>query len=47
MSETNCGLLRFEETLEYGHWYFGHYHIDSPITDKKTALYKNIVQIIG
>jgi DNA repair exonuclease SbcCD nuclease subunit len=38
-SATNRGLSRFEETIDYGHWYFGHYHLDAEITPKKTALY--------
>lgn len=33
-------LSNFEEKVEYGHWYFGHYHMDGDLTDKKTALYQ-------
>ena len=27
-----------EDTVEYSHWYFGHFHIDRRITSKATAL---------
>lgn len=40
---TNRGLSNFENEIEYGHWYFGHYHIDAEITNKKTALYNEII----
>jgi len=43
---TNRGLSNFEQTVEYKHWYFGHYHIDADITDKKTALYNKVVQVL-
>lgn len=35
----------FEDQVEYKHWYFGHYHIDEKVADKKTALYFDIVSI--
>ncbi len=41
----NRTLTNFEEIVDYGHWYFGHYHVDGDLTDKKTALYHNIVRI--
>lgn len=42
---TNRGLSNFENEVEYDHWYFGHYHFDAEITDKKTALYNKVVCI--
>ncbi|MDR3263552.1 MAG: metallophosphoesterase [Clostridiales bacterium] len=42
---TNRGLSNFEETVTYKHWYFGHYHIDAKVGDKKTALYQKILKI--
>ncbi|MGM9972290.1 MAG: metallophosphoesterase [Anaeroplasmataceae bacterium] len=36
----NMILDYFEENIDYKHWYFGHYHIDATITEKKTALYR-------
>ena len=29
----------FERNVEYKHWYFGHYHVDGEINNKKTAVY--------
>jgi len=43
---TNQGLNYFEDEIEYGHWYFAHYHNDMKINDKKTALYQEIIKII-
>lgn len=41
----NQMLSYFEDIVEYRHWYFGHYHIDGNITDKKTALYFEIIPL--
>lgn len=41
----NQMLRRFEDIIKYGHWYFGHYHIDAKITDKKTALFNDFVRL--
>lgn len=38
----NAILDYFEENVSYKHWYFGHYHADIKISDKKTCLYYNI-----
>lgn len=38
-------LSYFEETVQYKHWYFGHYHLDGDLTDKKTVLYNNVLRI--
>lgn len=38
----NQMLSNFEGRVEYKHWYFGHYHLDGDLTDKKTVLYKKI-----
>jgi hypothetical protein len=41
----NTMLTEFERTVTYDHWYFGHYHLDGPITDRKTALYHDILAV--
>ena len=41
----NFTLSYFEEKVDYKHWYFGHYHIDGRINDKKSALYNDILLI--
>ena len=33
-------LSNFEDTVEYTHWYFGHYHLDGDLNDKMTVLYQ-------
>lgn len=38
-------LSYFEENVEYGHWYFGHYHLDGELNGKKTVLFHNIIRI--
>lgn len=42
----NVLLNTIEERVEYQQWYFGHYHIDGDVTDKKTALYDDILKIV-
>ena len=41
----NTMLMEFERTVEYDHWYFGHYHLDGYVTERKTALYHDVLQI--
>ena len=41
----NTLLRQFEETVDYDHWYFGHYHLDGEVNEHKTALYHDIVLI--
>ena len=36
----------FAEKIEYKHWYFGHYHKDVKINDKKTALYNMVYELL-
>ena len=36
-----------DEVVEYKHWFFGHYHFDRKIDDKKTCLYQCVVEING
>lgn len=43
---TSRALNHFEENIKYSHWYFGHFHVDIKINDRKTALYNKIVRII-
>ena len=42
-------LTNFLETvrrdLDYGKWYFGHYHIDKNATNKDVCIYKNIIKV--
>lgn len=39
-------LSVFEDSLQYSHWYFGHYHLDGDLNDKMTVLYQKIKRII-
>lgn len=43
--EDNYILDWFEDNVKYKHWYFGHYHFDADINDKKTVLYKKFVKL--
>ncbi|MCQ2086701.1 MAG: metallophosphoesterase [Bacilli bacterium] len=36
-------LMFIDRVVEYKKWYFGHYHFDTNIDDKKECLYKRIV----
>lgn len=38
-------LSYIEETAEFKHWYFGHFHIDAELSDKYTVLYHDIKRI--
>lgn len=42
----NIMLTYFEENTDYLHWYFGHFHLDMEIGEKKTLLYQNILKIL-
>lgn len=42
----NSLLTSIEEKVEYGQWFFGHYHIDGDVNDKKTAIYDDILRIV-
>lgn len=39
-------LSNFEDRVDYGRWYFGHYHQDGFLTENKTVLYQNIIRIV-
>ena len=41
----NTLLSFFEDNVKYTHWFFGHYHLDGDLTDKKTVLYNDIREI--
>ena len=41
----NTMLSYFEENVEYKHWYFGHYHLDGDLNNKKTVLYNEIIRL--
>lgn len=38
-------LSNFEDTVQFKHWYFGHFHIDAELSDKYTALLHNVVRL--
>ena len=38
-------LMFIDKVVDYQHWFFGHYHFDRKISDKKTCLYQEIVEI--
>lgn len=35
-------LSCFEDVVKYKHWFFGHYHLDGDLTDRKTAVFEKI-----
>ena len=35
----------FETNVKYKHWYFGHYHVDGDINERKTVVYENVLPI--
>ena len=41
----NVMLNQFEEQVKYHHWYFGHYHLNGDLSNKKTVLYDEIRKI--
>ena len=41
----NRMLSYFEENVKYKKWYFGHYHLDGELSDRKRALYNDIVKL--
>ncbi len=41
----NIMLDYFEQNINYKHWYFGHYHVDGEINEKKTALYYDFYEL--
>lgn len=41
----NQMLSNFEDRVTYKHWYFGHYHLDGKLNDKKTVLYQEIIKL--
>ena len=36
-------LMFIDKVADYKHWFFGHYHFDRNINDKKTCLYQHII----
>lgn len=38
-------LENVKETVDYKHWYFGHFHIDKDIDDEHTVVYDNIIKL--
>ena len=42
----NAMLTNFEEQIDYDCWFFGHFHVDGDLTDKKTVLYQDILRIV-
>ena len=39
-------LSFIDKVVDYKHWFFGHYHFDRKINNKKTCLYQEIVELI-
>ncbi|MGN0240295.1 MAG: metallophosphoesterase [Candidatus Weimeria sp.] len=37
-------LQEIRDTVDYGHWYFGHYHRDFDLTEKDTLIYFSIIE---
>jgi len=42
----NVYFESLEKTVDYRHWYFGHYHENRGLNDKETILYEKIVPIL-
>lgn len=38
-------LMFMDKVVDYKHWFFGHYHFDRKISDKKTCLYDSIIEL--
>lgn len=38
-------LSYFEDIVTYKHWYFGHYHMDGNLTDKKSVLFQQVLPL--
>ena len=38
-------LEKVKKKTDYGHWFFGHHHVDRRITEKDTVVYEQIIQI--
>ena len=38
-------LTFVDKVVDYKHWFFGHYHFDRKVDDKKTCLYQDIIEI--
>ena len=41
----NILLSEFDKTVEFKHWYFGHYHFDGEPTDDMTVIYQKIIRL--
>lgn len=41
----NQMLSNFEDIVTYKHWYFGHYHLDGDLTDRKTVLFQQVLPL--
>lgn len=38
-------LMFIDKVVDYKRWFFGHYHFDKKISDKKTCLYQEIIEL--
>ena len=38
-------LMFIDKVVDYKHWFFGHYHFDRKINEKKTCLYQEILEL--
>lgn len=34
-----------DKIVTYKHWFFGHYHFDMNVNEKKTCLYQEIIKL--
>ncbi len=46
VNQENVMLSAFEQNVSYGHWYFGHYHVDCQVGANKTCVYNEFIKII-
>lgn len=42
----NWRMSYFEEIIDFGHWYFGHYHLDGDLNDRMTVLFTEVRRIV-
>lgn len=38
-------LDKVKEKIDFGHWYFGHYHVEKQISDKFTCLFNDFIEL--
>ena len=43
--EENKLFNEYENNVKYKHWYFGHYHVDGSVNERKTVVYEKVLKI--